>query len=51
MISDQAKLYFATNQIYGVSPNFLNTFYSKIISVDKTDSSPPYDPYSYLYSN
>jgi len=33
MVSDSAKLYFADNKIYGVSPNFLNTFYYKTISV------------------
>ena len=28
MISDEAKLYFAENQIFGVSPNIMNTWYS-----------------------
>jgi len=28
MISDEAKLYFADNSIYGVSPNILETWYS-----------------------
>jgi hypothetical protein len=50
MLSDKAKLYFASNDIFGISPNFINTFYYDKVSVYKTDSSPPYDPYSYLYS-
>lgn len=50
MISDRAKLFFAKNDIYGVSPNLINTFFFDKVSVYKTDALPPYDPYSYLYS-
>jgi hypothetical protein len=50
MISDKPKLFFAENKILGVSPNYINTFYFDRVSVFKTVSSPPYDPYSYLYS-
>lgn len=50
MISDEAKLYFANNKIYGVSPNILNTWYAPQVSLDRTESKTPYDPYSYLYT-
>jgi hypothetical protein len=38
MISDKAKLYFANNNIYGISPNLINTFYFDKVSVYKTDA-------------
>jgi hypothetical protein len=50
MISDRAKLFFAKNDIYGVSPNLINTFFYDRVSVYKTEAVTPYDPYSYLYS-
>lgn len=50
MISDKAKLFFAKNNVFGVSPNLINTFYYAKVSVYKTDAVAPYDPYSYLYS-
>jgi len=50
MVSDKAKLFFATNNIYAISPNLVNTFFFDRVSVFKTDAEYPYDPYSYLYS-
>ena len=50
MISDRAKLFFAKNDIIGVSPNLINTFFYDKVSVFKTDATAPFDPYSYLYS-
>lgn len=50
MVSDKAKLFFAFNQIYAVSPNLANVLYYNQVSVFQTQATEPYDPYSYLYS-
>lgn len=36
MTSDRAKLYFGKNGIYGVSPNFINSFFYERVSVYST---------------
>lgn len=50
LVSDKARLFFRSNNIRAVSPNFINTFFYDKVSYVKSDASPPYDPYSYLYS-
>jgi hypothetical protein len=50
LVSDKAKLYFAWNEIQGVSPNYVSSFFYDNFEPYKTEAVFPYDPYSYLYT-
>lgn len=43
MVSDRARLYFAENQIFGVSPNILNTWYADKVPIILISDHPRKD--------
>lgn len=48
--SDKARLYFSSNRMYGVSPNYLEVINPDSLPIVQTYCDDQNDPYSYLYS-
>lgn len=48
--SDQARIFFTSMRVYGVSPNYAKVLPVYRLPITKTYAEVPYDPYEFLYT-